>query len=265
MYRRTFVALGSAAVLTSCANRGPSLTSQTVDLRRIAFLPIKQHAATSEAGPFDSTLVASAPAAGVFVPPITPGLLGMAIGQAWRASSEASAAASRIAIAQALVPVALDPGKVLREALTAELSRRAVPIEPLTDVRISESARTDWDFSKLPPGLDALLDIQLVYAGYFPDKGNQGFSPQIYVTSRLLHTAGSGTRLEYFQYESDFRNAEGDTRFFTAPKQLTVSSLAQINERAQFIREGVTALLLAMTEKMADDVDRAVRKLPRIK
>ena len=47
--------------------------------------------------------------------------------------------------------------------------------------------------------------------------------------------------------------------------QLTVSSLAQINERAQFIREGVTALLLAMTEKMADDVDRAVRKLPRSK
>jgi hypothetical protein len=265
MLRRKFLALSSTVVLTSCASGGPKLTTQTVDLKRVAYLPIKEYPATAEAGPFNSIMVASAPSYGTTAPPINPTMLGIAIGQALRASSDASAAASRSSIARALADLAINPKVILHDALTTQLTNRGCPVEEFTDVRASEPARTDWNFSKLPSEFDAVLDVQLVYAGYFPDKENKGFSPQIYATSQLLHTAGKGTRLERFQYESDFRSAEGDSRFFTAPKLLTVSSLAQIAEQAQFIRYGVTALLLLMAEKMADDVDRAVKKLPRLK
>ena len=265
MHRRTFLTATSAATLTACASGGPRLTTQTVDLKRIAVFPIKEYPATAEAGPFNTALIAPAPASKASPPPITPALLGMAIGNAMRASSDATAAASRYAIGRALVPVGLDPRNVLSEALNAKLTQRAVPVEPFSEPKASEAARTDWDFSQLPPGFDAILDVQLVYAGYFFDKENKGFSPQVYVTAQLLHTAGRGTRLESFQYESDSRSAEGYARFFTTPKSLTVPSLEQIANQAQPIREGMTAILLAIAEKLADDVDRAVKKLPQLK
>lgn len=254
----------SAGALAACASRGPRPTTQTVDLRKLAFLPIKEVAPKGKTGPFNYALVTPA-VTGSVPPPISPGLLGMAIGQALRNSSEAAAAASRLAIGTALQPVAFSPRQVLSEALSAQFAKRSVPVEPFTDERISEVARTDWDFSKLPAGFDALLDIQIPYAGYFAEKEAGGFSPTVYVTTRILATSGGGAILEKFYYEADYRDAEGETRFFTTPKQLNTASLAQFGERSQAIREGMTSVFATIAEKMADDIDRAVKKLPKTK
>jgi hypothetical protein len=202
---------------------------------------------------------------GYVPPPITPGLLGIGLGMALRNASDAAAASARMTIGQALQPVAFNPRQVLLEALSAQFAKRSVPAEPFTDERISEVARTDWDFSKLPVGFDALLDIRIPYAGYYAEKRVGGFSPTIYVTTQILATSSGGAILEKFYYVSDYQDAEGETRFFTTPKQLNVASMAEFGERAQVIREGLTSVFATIAEKMADDIDRAVKKLPKTK
>lgn len=261
--RRHFLSIVPAFALGACANRVPVATTQSVDLNRIAFLPIKEYPAHGDAGPFKLALSAPASNYGTY-PPVTPGLLGLAIGNAIRSSSEASAASSRNAIGQALAAVALDPASALQDAVTAGLARRGTVVEAITDVSTGELVRGDWKFSRLPAGADAMLDIRIQYAGYFPDKANKGYSPQIYATSQLIHTGGRGIVLESFRYEATVGDAKGRTRYFPAPAALTMGSVAQIRDAARPIRDGITALLLAMAESMADDVDRAVRKLPRL-
>lgn len=261
MYRRTALMLIATSSVAGCANRGPRPTTQTVDIRSIGLLSIKETAPTGDTGSFNAALVLAAPNANI-PPPVSPTMLGMFIGATLRASSEATAAASRSSISRALQPVGFAPREALSQALATSFSKRSLPISAVANETAGEKARTDWDFSQLPPGLDAVLDVTIDYAGYFPAKEAGGFSPTLYVSATLLSTVGRGGRLEHFYYQADHRDAEGERRFYTTPATTLVKSLDELRERGPVIRTEMTSIMSAIAEQLAIDIERAIKKLP---
>jgi hypothetical protein len=265
VYRRTVLAYGVVNVLSGCASRGATPTTPTVNLGKILWNPIRERVPSGETGPFDITLLTPRPAATTSrAPAVNPMLLGIAIGQALRASSDAKTSATKLAIANALQPLEFAPRDTLSSALRAEFVKRLLPIEGLGEDQSNDGDGAARDSTKVAPDFDAVLDIEIAGAGYFPEVEAGGFSPTLYITSRLLPASGKGKAIEEFSYEADYRDSGGDVRFFTTPKSISLSALTEVRDHSQQIREALGALVATIAERMADDIERVVKKLPRV-
>ena len=110
MKRRLLLVSASAIHLVGCASKKTKAQLKPNELRSMGMLPIKEWVDNGSTAQF--SLVANpvpASMAGA-PPPVTPGLLGMALGQSIRAGRDAE----RAALANALSAVAFDPRETLR-------------------------------------------------------------------------------------------------------------------------------------------------------
>lgn len=265
MDRRSLVLLAPAAALSACASRAPKSPSEIPDVKSIGLLRLKERPATGNLAPFNASLSpAVAAKEGGTVTPVNAATLGMAIGQALRAASDASTAADRATIVAALRPLDFSPRAELTTALTAAFERHQVPITSVEDDAAGERARTDWDFSGIPSQMDALLDIDLQYCGYYFEKKAGGFVPSVYFSAILLGTRNGGSRIERYYAQADVWPAGGERRYITTNPKLTLRTLDEFGSKRDLIRDEMRSLLAAMAELLAEDVARTVQKLPQL-
>jgi hypothetical protein len=253
--RAAAAALGVAA-MSGCANRRPRPNPADLELRRIAMMPIKETAPRGDVAPFVASLLPRATPQ-VAPPPLNPSLLGMAIGAAMRNSQ----IADREALTYALSTVNFVPKETVATTLADALSARNLPVTLLADEALAEAVRAS-KFAGMPTEFDAVLDVQIVAAGYYPAKGAGGFSPTLYLWMRLFTTAG--VLIDDFTYEADYRDAKGATRFFTTPRSLSMPTLDAIRESGAPIRDQMTALSAQLSDKLASDLQRIVSKQARL-
>lgn len=262
MDRRTLLAGGGALAVSACAGNADTRVS-TVDVKSFALLSIGERAADSNVGPFNWATLTSPASGGTVPPPVNPAAIGMGIGLSARARAAAEAAANRSAIASAIQPIAFRPKDQMTRALTEAMARRRLPFVVVDDLAISERVRSRNDFSGLPVGTDAVLDLQLDECGYFYEREAGGLSPAVSISGVLRSTVGAG-RLEKYYYQADYRASSGDRRFITTDASLTVPRLDQFTGRAAALREGLNALFGLIAERLSEDVERTVKKQPRL-
>jgi hypothetical protein len=259
MKRRSLLASAGALCLLGCASKKPKAQLKPNDLRSIGMLPVKEWVDKGSTAQF-SVAANPVPAnAAAAPPPISPSMLGMAIGQSIRASRDAE----RAALASALSPVAFDPRETLIAVIQRELDRRAVSVVPIKGGALAERVRNN-SLKDLPTDVDAILDVQIHSAGYYPLGKGKGFSPYASVTARLLDTINPGETIEEFSYGGDSSESDGDARYFQLPPGLVQPALADFSGNASTIRTAFEALFDQIATKLVDDVVRVRDKLPRL-
>jgi hypothetical protein len=255
--RRTMGVGLLAAALTACANRPPKPPPKPNPLQRIGMLPLKEwpDAGTAQ---FNRS-VNVAPSNQYVPPPITPQLLGMAIGASLRNARNADIAA----LAGAIATTNFEPAPTLQRALQAEFERRSVRFDTLVDPALDTRIRNE-DLKSLPSDVDAILDIQLHSVGYYPIGKGQGFTPYFSVTARLVDTINPGEIVEQFSYSGDYSPAQGESRHFTTPPALSQSDLASFASNAATIRSEMTSVFERVAAKLVDDILRVQNRQPRL-
>lgn len=257
MQRRTLlISLGSAS-LAACANRPPKPPLKPNTLQRIGMLPIKEWPDTGTAQ-FNRTNNPPPPAA-YAPPPITPQMLGMAIGASLKNARNAELAALGAAVAT----TGFEPGPALRQALQAEIERRSARFDAIDDRALDDRIRNQ-DLKVLPTSVDAILDVQMHSAGYYAIGKGQGFTPYFSVTARLVDTVNPGEVVDEFSYSSDYSEADGSQRHFTTPRALSQPDFAAFAVNAIEIQKGLAAVFERVAAKLVDDILRAQKKLPRL-
>lgn len=259
MQRRSFLA-STACVMTlvACASK-PKVPLKPNELRSIGLLPVKEwvdKSSTAQFNPLSNPIPATMAGA---PPPISPSMLGMAIGQSIRVARDAE----RTALVQAIAPVNFDPGATLSAAMQRELDRRGIALMPLKSGALAARVR-DNVLKELPTDVDAILDVQIYSAGYYPLGKNLGFSPQASVWARVLDTVNPGHTIEEFSYDGDSSPSDGDARHFQLPAALVQPSLASFAGNAKAIRDEFEQLFDRIAIKLVDDVARVRDKLPRL-
>jgi hypothetical protein len=259
MQRRSFLASTACAMtLAACASK-PKVPLKPNELRAIGMLPVKEwidKGSTAQFNPLSNPVPATMAGA---PPPISPSMLGMAIGQSIRASRDAE----RMALVQAIAPVNFDPGATLLATMQRELDRRGIELVALKSGALAARVR-DNVLKELPTDVDAILDVQVYSAGYYPLGKNLGFSPYASVLARVLDTVNPGHTIEEFSYGGDSSPSDGDTRYFQLPAALVQPSLASFAGNAQTIRREFEQLFDRIGVKLVDDLARVRDKLPRL-
>jgi hypothetical protein len=257
MQRRTLLVSLCVPCLAACANRPPKPPLKPNALQRFGMLPLKEWP-DSSAAQFNRA-INPPQSAGVVVVPLTPSLLGMAIGQSLRNAR----ITEHVALTEALAAVGFEPEPTLRQAIESELARRELQVEPLSDPALAQRIRQD-DFRDLPTEVDAIIDVQIHSAGYYDIGRGRGFTPYFQISARLVDTVNPGAMVEEFGYGGDYSEAKGDLRHFTTPATLTQTSLGGFQAHAQIIRAGFADLFRRVAEKLVDDFARVRDRLPRI-
>ena len=257
MNRRSFVACFGLASLGACASKAPKPPLKPNDLRSIGMLPIKEWPDSGMAQ-FNQAMNTAA-AFGSAPPPISPTMLGAAIGNAIRASRDAD----RMALAGAIGTIHMQPEPILRRAMQGEFERRSAEIRMLEDAALAHRVR-DNILKDLPTSVDAILDVQIHSAGYYLIGKGKGFSPYLQVTARLLDTVNPGEVIEEFSYGGDHSKSDGDSRYFTTPPELTQPDIVAFYNNAASLRTGLTTVVELIASKLADDIVRVRDKQPRL-
>lgn len=257
MNRRHLLSLTLASTwLAGCASRVTPPTTP-VDLKTVGLLPLKEWEPNGSTAPFSVSLLGPAPSGGSPAP-INPMTLGLTIGNAIRSSQ----AAERRNLAHALADLDFDAGAVLSRRVLALIAERGMPIVAVDDAALAEAVWTD-SYRSLPREHDAILDIQIHGAGYYPARGI-GLVPYLSVGARLLDTRRPRQVIDQFSYEVAHGDAKGDPRFHSCPSQLIVTDLVAFKRESAAIRQGLNDVYARVSQQIVDDVDRVLRKQPRI-
>ncbi|MCO5979368.1 hypothetical protein [Ideonella oryzae] len=112
------------------------------------------------------------------------------------------------------------------------------------------------------PGVDAILDVLIDGAGYYPGK-QVGYVPYLSVTARLLEAKDPSEAIDDFDYEVGYGDAKGDPRFFNSPT-LLVKTLDVFRDQAPSITQELTTVYQTVAKQIGNDINRAIRKLPRV-
>ena len=257
MHRRRVVLALCLSPLAACASRTPKPPLKPNDLRRVGMLPLKEWPDSGMAQ-FNRGLNPIQPA-GILPPPISPSMLGMAIGQAIRNSRNADLAALTDAVAWAK----FEPEPTLQRAIRAEFERRSAQIETIDSPPLAHQIRED-KLKDLPTHVNAILDVQIHSAGYYAIGRGLGFTPYFQVSARIVDTVNQGEIVDEFSYEGDHTQAKGDSRHFTTPKDLTQPDLAAFQGNAESIRTGLVLVFEQVAAKLVDDIVRVREKQPRL-
>jgi hypothetical protein len=258
MQRRTLLLTLCSVSLAACASRTPKPPLKPNALQRIGMLPLKEWPDAGSTAQFNRANN-PAPRDQYAPPPITPQLLGMAIGASMKNARNAELARLGAAVAV----TGFEPAPTLRQALQAECERRSARFDPIDDPALDDRIR-NATLKELPTNFDAILDVQLHSAGYYAIGKDQGFTPYFSVTARLLDTVNPGEVVDEFSYGGDYSPADGNARHFTTPRELSQPDLASFAANAVAIRTGLTAVFERVAAKLIDDVVRVQNKLPRL-
>ena len=166
--------------------------------------------------------------------------------------------ANRATLATAVRSVGFDPPSALSQHLMPALNARALPVAALDDATLATSVRQGRPF-QAPAGVDAVLDIQIHGAGYYPAARAGGYSPMLYVVARLVSTTAPHAELARWGYDADYRAAEGELRFFTTPPALSASDADAIAANAAQVRQQMQSIAERMVQQLAIDVERRIR------
>lgn len=189
-------------------------------------------------------------------PPISAGAAVATLGVALIAMAIMShRAQKRRDLDAAVADLAFDPAKALDDGLAGALQKRQVVLTRIEDPVLAAEIRSG-SMGRLPPGVDALLDVRVTEAGYFSSMRAGGYSPLLNVSATLLPPVKDGEELEGFGYYADWRDGGKDSRWFTTPATLTVDEIDKISSQSQALREGLAAVVARVLERIADDVQR---------
>lgn len=244
--------------LAACANRPPKPPLKPNALQRIGMLPVKEWPDSGSTAQFNR--VNNPPPRDQYAPPpITPQMLGMAIGASLKNARNAELAQLGAAVAT----TGFEPAPTLRQALQAECERRSVRFDPIDSPALDERIRNS-ELKDLPTNVDAILDVQIHSAGCYAIGKGQGFTPYFSVTAGLVDTVNPGEVVDQFSYSGDYSQDDGNARHFTTLRALSQPDLATFAASAVVIRTGLKAVFERVAAKLIDDIVRAQSKLPRL-
>lgn len=251
-----------------CASRAPAPpAAPPKPLRLVAVMPVTQRTLVENTG-FGARAVvpvvvpvntgqrgsggSAAAAVGV-------GLVGLAVayGVASRQRSE------RAALLDALSAVDFDPAGHVNQRLADVLAQRGVQVVRVTDPDVAAEV---WSgqFGRLPPGVDAVLDVSVLESGYYSSMRAGGYSPQLHLRAVLLPTVPDAEELASFSYYADWRDAGKETRWVTTPKALTFEKLEGLKAEAASVRAGLGEVADRLVGMVVGDVQAmaAVQVVP---
>jgi len=181
----------------------------------------------------------------------------MAIGN----SIVAGRAADRLRLSQALAALDFSAKDAFASALEPLVGQWTIPVDAMKDAELAAAVRAD-NFTNVPTSVGAILDIQIYGAGYYAAK-QVGYAPYLSVTARVLDTRAPAEIVDEFDYEVGYGDAKGDPRFFSSPA-LLVGTLDGFRDRAVELKHETTAVYERVAKQLVEDVDRVIRRLPRL-
>jgi hypothetical protein len=171
--------------------------------------------------------------------------------------------ADRQALTGALGHLSIFPRQLLLQSLVRQIEARSLPIFPLDDYALAEAVRNRVA-TPLPQNVQALLDIRINQAGYYASQRAGGFTPHFEISALLWDTVNPGVRIDAFDYAGDFRDARGDRRFFTTPKDLSSTDERMFRTDPEKFRPGLIRLFDDVASMLLDDMHRLLNKQPRL-
>lgn len=261
--RRNTLRLASAAsasyLLSACSQnpKAPPLLPHD-SWQRIGVLPVREQLTTGDGVAFvkANTRVG---ARLVFIP-LSPGAIVMsAIGTAASAISQSQ----RVSFADQVASIGFDAQAYFNQNLLPQFEVRGVKVEALTNTEVEAAIRSD-NIAAVPKNLDAVLDIRITSSGYYPSSRAGGYSPMLYVVARLIPSSGRWEHVERFGYDSDYRAAEGELRFYTTPPGISVADSSELSQKAAEVRTAMENVSSKMLSQIVTDTDRRMKNLPRL-
>jgi hypothetical protein len=223
--------------LAGCASGPKAPRPPTVPLSKVGVLTVGQNlTASGDATPFF----------GVSMAQITFNPIAMAV------------AAVRAPFVNAVASVRFNAQEAIYKRLMPALLAAGLPVMALEDYQMAADVR-NYLYKGVPAEFDALLDVQVTAAGYYPASNAGGYSPMMYVVAKLLMTNKPGEEFASFNYDADYRPAQGDSRFFTTPKEISADKPEAIVQKAELIRTEMDNIAARMVERMVIDIGRRIR------
>lgn len=212
---------------------------------KIALLPPTESFPEGLIAPFNTTLLAEAK---------PPSLVRRLFISPRRIADQAADEERRKELAARLAALSVNASEMVVQSVLQAAKTREINVIAIDSKPIAEALREQVDFKVIPPDIDGILDINILSAGYYSSDRASGYTPAIYLNSKLWSVALKGKAVQYYDYNADFRDAKGDPRFFTASPTLIVKSPDEFSARAGELREGVRLLVSRLTEALIADV-----------
>jgi hypothetical protein len=234
--------VGAGLLLSGCASGPKAPPAPTLPLTRVGVLTVAQSFSVSgDAAPF----------------------LGVSAAQYAINPIAQIVAGYRAAFVNAVASVRFVPQEAFQKRLAPALIAQGLPVVVLDDFQLASDIR-NGNLKAVPEGIDALLDVQVTAAGYYPASGAGGYSPMMYVVAKLLKRDKPFEEFTRFAYDADYRPAQGESRFFTTPKEISADKPEAISQKAELIRTEMDNIAARMVERMVVDIGRRIRNEPAL-
>jgi hypothetical protein len=232
--------VGAGLLLSGCASGPKAPPPPTLPLTKVGVLVVAQSFSSSgDAAPF----------------------LGVSPAQYAINPIAQIVAAYRAGFVNAVASVRFVPQEAFQKRLAPALIAQGLPVVVLEDFQMASDVR-NGNFKAVPEGIDALLDVQVTAAGYYPASGAGGYSPMMYVVAKLLIRDKPYEEFARFSYDADYRPAQGESRFFTTPKEISADKPEAITQKAELIRTEMDNIAARMVDRMVIDIGRRIRNEP---
>ena len=169
----------------------------------------------------------------------------------------------RKALNEALSRVNFDAAAEVDSRVAPALERRQVRVVRITDPDIAAEVRAG-KFDRMPPGVDAILDMRVTESGYYSSMRAGGYSPMLLIEVALRAPVAKADNLDEFSYYADFRDGGKDRRWVTTPKSMTFPTVDRLGASATEVRAGLASVVDKMVELMVQDLERRAAGKPRI-
>ncbi len=264
MFRRAAVIL-LVGLVGGCAQKPTVPPPPTQPLARVAVLPVKMWPANGDAVSFDGHTTTAGGV--VFMPLSAAAVPAAAVGT----GLSLLLSMPKRKLGEAVASVQFDARVAFEKRLWPSLQAQQLPVVIVDDPAVVNAFRAG-DFKAVPAdavtkaldGVDAVLDVQITSAGYYPADRAGGYSPMMYAVATLRPRDKPFEELARFNYDADYRPAEGESRFFTTPKEISADKPETIRQKADLVREQMDAIAARMVEKIVADVGRRVRNEARL-
>ena len=266
-----WLAAAGLLVIEGCATRPAEAPKPPKPLALVAVLPAWAPASESNAG-FGSApqglvlpIVVPVPAGS---DALSPGTTAAAVVAGVLASAfifhfQEDSRRERKALNEALSRISFDTAAEVDSRLAPALERRQVRVVRVTDPDIAAEARVGR-FDRVPPGVDAILDVRVSESGYYSSLRAGGYSPKLLLKVALRVPVANVDNLAEFSYYADFRDGGKDRRWVTTPQSLTFPTVDQLGACSTDIRAGLARVVDQLVELMAQDLERRATGQPRI-
>lgn len=252
MERRQFFGLCIAITTVSCASRRPKPIPPALSLNSIGMLPILENPPSGGTAPFSLHQLPQ-PTSAYSPPPITPQLLGMAIGNAIKRSREEN----QRALANAISTIGFSAYNTINNEIESQLVERRMSLPRIASPSIAAEVR-DGKFASAPKQFDAILDIQIQSAGYSTDK-KLGFVPSLEVSLRLLYTKYAESVSYEIDYEIGSDPSDGSSNYFSIPSSLIIGNITDFEPKAATINSGMTLMCKLIVSQLLQDLTTRVK------